>query len=90
MSVSVECDLGNPEFEAEISAIAHRIFDDRLEPWHITARNEGRSVSILVENRKFNRAANLAGARKGFSYIESLFLKWAGEFDTTVAPSARI
>ena len=85
MSVSVECDLRNADFEGEISAIAHRIFDDRREPWHVTARNEGHSVNVVIENREFNRAANLAGAQKSGSYIESLFLKWVGEYDNKAA-----
>ena len=81
MSVSVECDLSDQNFEEEISAAAHRIFDERREPWHITARNAGTSINILVETQDFNRAANLAArSQKIVSYIDSLFLKWVGEF----------
>ena len=81
MSVSVECDLNDQDFEEEISAVAHRIFDDRREAWHITARNAGTTINILVETKDFNRAANLAArSQKVVPYIESLFLKWVGEF----------
>ena len=81
VSVSVECDLGDQHFEEELSAAAHRIFDERREPWHITARNAGTSINILVETQDFNRAATLAvRSQKAVSYIESLFLKWVGEF----------
>ena len=81
MLVSVECELNDHDFEAELSAAAHRIFDDRREAWHITVRDTGKSLDILVETRNFNRAANLASrAQKVVSYIETLFLKWVGEF----------
>jgi hypothetical protein len=81
MSVSVECDLNDKNVEEEIGAVAHRIFDGHPEPWHITARNAGMSIDILVETGNFNRAANLTSrAHKDGSYIENLFLKWVEEF----------
>lgn len=80
MSVSIECELNDQNFEEELSAVVHRIFDDRREEWHITARNAGTSINILVETRDFNRAANLAArSQQVVPYIESLFLQWAGE-----------
>ena len=83
MSVSVECNLGDANLDEEVCAAAHRVFDDLLDPWHVTARKQAMIANLLVESRGFNRAARLSKPLQTVSNIENLFVTWASESRTS-------